>query len=300
MTARFLNLLAPVILGALLLNGIVVIPEDGRGVRQRLGEVTRIGLPPGLYFPVPLLDRIQIVDLRTRVSDIGRAGYVDAGNNAMRVDAWMVWRIRDLPRYYLGTGADAERAAELLAAPVQEALRRALAGMDWAKARRGLPAPVLEAIARESSAAALRELGVEILEVRLRRTAYTAPVQDVVLQRLRVERESEAARLRNDAAVRADAIAAAALREREALLADARRKAQARRADAEATAAAILAAARRQEPAFYRFWDGLRRWRQDFGKPGDVLVLAPDSPLRAHLKPFTPGNPAATKPGTKP
>ncbi|MCD6061027.1 MAG: protease modulator HflC, partial [Moraxellaceae bacterium] len=277
-----------------------VIPENNRGVLQRLGEVTRIGLPPGLYLRVPLLDRIQRIDMRTRISDIGRAEYLDAGNNGMRVDAWVVWRIRDLPRYYLGAGADAERAAALMMPSVQEALRRALAGMSRAEGARGLSAPVLERIAAESGAKVLAELGVEILEVRVRRIAHTAPVQEVVLHRMRVERESEAARLRNDAAVQADVIAARAARERDALLAEARRQAQAQKAAGAAEAATILAAAQRQDPAFFRFRDGLQRWRQGFGKPGDVLVLAPDSPLRAHLKPTANGKPSAPGRETKP
>lgn len=300
MTSSVLNRLAVVILAALLLfNCASIVPEGSLGLRQRLGGEQRRVLTPGLYFRLPLLDRLQLVDMRTRVSDTGRAEYLDAGNNAMRLEAWVAWRIADLPRYYAGTGADSERAVALLTPMVEAALRRTLARASWAEHRHGLPAPVQAEVVATSSASARREFGVEILAVGVRRLAFTAPVQEVVLERLRVERESEAARIRNDAAVQADIISAAAARAGEALLVQARRDAAELNARGEAEAAAVVAAARRQDPAFFRFREGLQRWRRGFGKPGDVLVLAPDSPLRAYLKPTPTEPPAAPWPEKK-
>jgi membrane protease subunit HflC len=299
-TARFLNLLALGILAALLLlNCLSVVPEGSVGLRQRLGTPDPASLPPGLYFRLPLLDRIQLVDMRTRISDTGSAEYLDAGNQGMRLEAWVSWRVTDLPRYAAGAGAEPERAVALLTPMVEAALRRALARASWAQHRHGLPASRLAEIVAASSAAARREIGVEILAVGVRRVAFTAPVQEVVLERLRIERESEAARLRNDAAVQADIISAAAAREGDVLLTQARQQAAARTALGEAEAAAIIATARRQDPAFFRFREGLQRWRQGFGKPGDVLVLAPGSPLRAYLKPPTTEPPAVVTPGKK-
>lgn len=301
MSLRLLNLLALLVLAALLaLNGVAVVPEGQRGVLLHLGEPRRIGLAPGLYWRLPLLEELQLVDVRTQVSDLPPAEYRDAQHNAMLVDAWVLWRVRDLPRYYLRTGGESAAAVELLQPVVQESMQRALASAAWPENRAGLPPLLRQGIVAESSVRLRRELGVEVLDVGLRRLALPPAVKEVVLQRMRLERESKALALRAEAAARQAERAAAASREREALLAAARRQALERRLAGEAEAGAVLAAARAQDPVFFRYWQALETWRHGFGKPGDVLVLAADSELQAYRKKYFLDAPARPAPGVQP
>lgn len=299
MTLRFLNLLALAVLsGLLLLNSVAVVPAGTAGVQLRLGQPRRIGLPPGIYFRAPVLDAMQTVDMRARLSDVGREEFLDAGGNGMLVDAWVSWRLRDLPRYFLNTGADTDRATGLLLPPVREGLRRAFAASGWADNRHGLPPEVLQGIVRDSNSR-LQPLGVEILEVGVRRVAFPSEVREVVLARLRSERENAAAAIRTETAAQASALEASARQERAALLEQARQEAAARRVKSEAQVAALQAQARAEAPAFYDYWRALAAWRRNFGKPGDVLVLGNEKERRAYLPKAGAPQPQV-KPGTQP
>lgn len=282
MSMRFLNGLALVVLLVLLgLTAVAVVPEGERGLFYRFGELARVGLPPGRYLRWPLVDRLERVDMRLQITDIGRSEYHDAEGAPMLAEAWVVWRVEDLPRYLRGTGADPERAAVMLLPAVQAGLRRAFAEDRWAAHRRGLPEDRLATVAREASRGAGSSLGIAIAEVRVRRLAPLPAEQARLLQRQREARLQEVARLRAATAQEALEVRAAAAQERDALLQDARTAAAQRRRAAEAAALAQALAARRQAPTFHRYWQALAAWRRAFGKPGDVLVLGSASELRA-------------------
>ena len=124
----------------LVLNSRTVISAQERGVLLRFGEVTQVGLEPGVVWHWPVVDEMQLVDVRPRYSDLDRGDYVDARGDTMRVDAWVVWRIRDVPRYFLRAGADSERVTTLIQPVLREGLRRAFATAPWPEHRAGLPA----------------------------------------------------------------------------------------------------------------------------------------------------------------
>lgn len=299
MNLRLLNLLTLALLVLVLaLNSRTVIPAHERGVVLRFGDITHIGMPPGVYWRLPVVEQVQRVDMRTHFSDLDRDDYRDARGDAMRVDAWVTWRIRDLPRFYLRTGADNARTAELLQPLLREGLQRAIAAAPWPELRAGLPAEALQGIVRQANLKAQRELGIELLALRVKRLAYTPAVQAVVIDRMRLARTAQVAALRAEALEQAAAVQAAAQQEQRATLAQAEQDAAALQADGAREAAAILAAAARPDPALARYWRALEDWRRGFGKPGDVFVLAAGSDLaalRQHLHLDTPAAPATEK-----
>lgn len=285
MSLRFLNGVALAVL--LLVAGftaVAVVPEGERGLLYRSGELVRIGLPPGRYLRWPLVDRLERVDMRLRLTDIGRGEYHDRDGVPLLADAWVVWRVDDLPRYLRGTGADPERAAVMLLPAVQDGLRRAFAAERWAVHRRGMPEARLAAVAREASRQVGGALGIGIAEVRVRRLVPLPGEQARLLQRQREVRLQEMARSRAQADQQAQALRAAAAQERDALLRAAREAALTQRQEARTAALAEALAARRQAPGFHRYWQALEDWRRGFGKPGDVLVLGSDSELRAYRR----------------
>lgn len=283
MSMRFLNALALVVLLALVLLGsVVVVPEGERGLLYRFGEPIRIGLPPGRYLRIPLVDRLERVDVRTRLADVGRSEYHDRERVPMLVEAWVLWRVRDLPAYLRGTGADPERAAVMLLPPVQEGLQRAFAAADWQAHRKGLAEGVLPGIARASSRQLRTSLGIEIVEVRIRRLVPPPALRALMLDQMGEQQRLEAARVQAEGTRQAEALRLAGEREREALLRTASLQASALRREAAAQAASRLAEGRRLDPAFHRDWHALENWRRSFGKAGDVLVLGSESELRAY------------------
>jgi membrane protease subunit HflC len=282
MSLRFLNGLAlAVLLVLLLLNCMTVIPEGERGVLYRFGEPRRIGLPPGRYFRLPLADHLERVDVRTRLSDIGRSEYRDADNAPMLAEAWVLWRVHDLSRYARGTGADPERAAIMLLPAVQDGLRRAFATRRWDAHRAGLPDADLRQVAQDSSRRLRGPLGLEIIEVGVRRLAPLPMEQALIVQRMRAERTQDVVRLRTAAVARSAGLRAAGLRERESVLQAAQERVAAQRRETEAAVAAMAMEARRLDPEFHRYWQALETWRRSFGKPGDLFVVGSESELRA-------------------
>lgn len=293
MSPRFLNLFALAVLaGLLLLNSFVVVSEGERGILHRFGEAIRIGLPPGRYFHIPLVDRLQRVDMRLHRSDVGPGDYRDAAGRPMRVEAWVLWRVRDVPNYLRGTRADPGRAAVMLLPAVQEGLRRAFAEGRWVSHRQGLPAQLRRQIARDSSRLLQDALGVEVVDVRVRRFSPVPEERALLLRGMQVAREAEVQRLRTAATLEAESLRLAGMREREGVLRTARAAAAAEQRKAEASVATIAARDRRQAPRFYRFWRSLQTWRSNFGKPGDVFVLGSESELRAYRRKSKDNGPA--------
>lgn len=300
MNLRLLNYITLGLLAlVLVLSSRSVVPAHERGVMLRFGDVTRIGLEPGVYWRLPVAETLRRIDMRTRFSDLDQEEYVDARGDAMRVDAWVTWRIRDLPRFYLRTGADNARAAELLQPVLREGLRRAFAAALWPEQRAGLPAETLQGIVRQSNQKLERELGVELLSLRIKRISFTPPVQAVVIERMRLARDSQAATLRAEALEQAAAVRGAGEQEQRGILAQAEQDVTRLRAEAAREAAARVAEVARQDPALARYWQALADWQRGFGKPGDVFVLAEGSELAAlrnklHLE--NPAPPAPAKP----
>lgn len=288
MNLRLLNIVAALVLTLLLmLNARSVVQAHEQGVRLRFGEVTQIGLPPGSYLRWPIGERIETVDMRTRFSDLESEPVQDARGDTMRVDAWAVWRIRDLPRYHAATGADPARAAELLRPVLREGLRRAHAGGAWPELRTGLPAPARAALVAGANQRLVRELGVELLSVGIRRVRFAPEVEAVVLERMRLQKDTEVDALRAEALAQAAAVRAAAATEARAMEAEAEARIAALAEQGRRDAAALIAAEAARDPALARYVLALDAWRGGFGKPGDVLVLARGSELaalRAKLK----------------
>lgn len=303
MNLRLLNIVAALVLTLLLLlNARTVVQAHEQGVRLRFGEVTQVGLPPGAYLRWPVGERIETVDMRARFSDLESEPVQDARGDTLRVDAWAVWRIRDLPRYYAATGADPARAAELLRPVLREGLRRAYAADQWPAQRTGLPAAAREALVAQANQRLRRELGLEVLSVGIRRLRFTPEVEAVVLERMRLQKDAEVEALRAEALAQAAAVRAAAATEDRAVAAEADAQVAALEAQARRDAAALIAAEAARDPALARYVQALEAWRSGFGKPGDVLVLARGSELaalRAKLK-LDPQGAASPRPAPQP
>lgn len=300
MNLRWLNALALALLVLLLaLNSRGVVSAHEAGIRLRQGEAVAIGLPPGAYWRWPLLETLQTVDMRTRFTDLHGEEMIDLLDETMAVDAWVVWNIRDLPRYYRATGADRDRAAALMRPVLSEGLALAYAGASWPEQRPGLAPAVRADIVAAANRKLGPELGIQVLDLGIRRVRFTALGESMVLERMRLAREDQVAALRAEALTQARAVRDAAQQEALPVLTDAEARVVQIEAAARRDAAALIAAEAARDPALARYWQALETWRGGFGKRGDVLVLAEGSELarlRAKLKLDKAAAPAAGAP----
>lgn len=259
MNLRFLNVFAlfvlPVVLAA---QSLTVLEAGERGMALRFGRIINANLSPGLYLNMPRLHEIRRFDGRRQISDSGFTEIMTADKNRLRVDAYVVWQVADTRHYFLRTGADTDKVNSLLVPPIKTALIRAFAGTDMQAGFSGLSPAALTAIITGLNAKAGRELGITVLDVRLRRSTFPDAVEKAVYLRMRSEREREAERYRAEGAEKSAAITLMASQEKAHILASAREQAERKRGEGDAAAAAIAASTSAKNPELYRYWRSLQ------------------------------------------
>jgi membrane protease subunit HflC len=269
------------VVGSLLSTTLLIVDQDRYAVVYSLGELREVIREPGLHVKMPppfqnavLLDRrLQTLD----TSDGER--YLTLEKKEVLVDAFVKWKIAD-PRQFMvavGTGdRNAGRGADRLAQVVRTALgaeiaKRNLHDLNTSQ-REQVGAAVGAALAREA-----RDLGVQIVDVRVRRIGYTDQVANGVIERMKAERARIAAAERATGNAEGEEIRANAERQRTEIEAEARQKAQTAMGEGDARAAQIYAQSFGKNPEFYRFYRSLEAYRETFKSRNDVLVLDPSS-----------------------
>lgn len=285
MTMRAFNLAAVLaVLLLLALQSAFVVRAGEQGVLLRLGQIVDDHVAPGVHARIPAVDEVHSIDMRLQVSDSGRTEYLVADKDSLLADAYVVWQVQDVRRYWQATGADIRKAEMLLLPPVQEALRRQFALVSRQQGLIGLSVAARAAVLHDVEAMAGRDLGLRVIDVGVRSTALPAVAREAALGRMRAERERLAAEHRAKGVAQVAEIRAQAEGEQAAILADAYRQAEERRGEGDAAAAAIAGKAYGSDPGFYRFYRAMQVYRSGFSKPGDIMVLKSDSEFLRFMK----------------
>lgn len=265
-------------------NSLYVIDETERAIELRFGEIVADDIPPGLHFKVPITNTVRTFDGRVLTLDTEASRYLTEEKKAVIVDYYTKWQIVDPARYYEATSGSEQVAERLIAPRVDERLRNQFGRLELqeiiAEQRDELlvkPTQELDEILRE-------ELGVAILDIRIKRIDLPDEVTQAVYERMRTERHREAREYRAQGQEQAEKIRAVADRQRQVLLAEARSKAETLRGQGDAEAAEIYAEAYQKNPEFFRFYRSLQAYRESFGGEDDVLVLEPDSQFFRYLE----------------
>lgn len=277
MQRLFPALVGLIILLAIASSCVFIVRERDAALVFTLGEVRKTITEPGLYFKFPppfetvtrLDKRLQTIETR----DPERIQTAEKKN--LLIDSFVKWRIADPRLFYVTFGANDRAAVERLQAQIRDALNASV-NVRTVKA---VVANERDTIMKEiltTVEARAEPLGVEIVDVRLRRIDFVREISDSVYRRMEAERKQEANRLRAGGFADSESIRAQAEREREELLAEAYAKAQEIRGDGDAQATAIYAEAYGQNPEFYSFYQSLEGYRKAFADAGDTLVLSPD------------------------
>jgi membrane protease subunit HflC len=292
---RALGPIAAAIVAALLVLSQSLYTVDQRqfAILFQLGEVIDVKSSPGLFFKVPLMQNVRTFEKRILTLDTPEPErFITSEKKNVLVDSFVKWRITDVRLYYVSVAGDEEQAKRRLNQAVNANLREEFGKRTIHDVVSGERDKVM-AVVREKADADARKIGVEIIDVRLKRVDLTQEISESVYRRMEAERKRVANELRSEGAADSERVRADADKQREVILAEAYKKAQQLKGEGDARAAAIYAAAYGQNAEFYAFYRSLETYRQSFHSKGDVLVLDPSAEYFKYLK--SPGVPKSGK-----
>lgn len=277
--------------GALLAVVLVVVAMTVFTVDQRqfavvfqLGEVKQVITEPGMNFKIPLIQNVRFFEKRIITLDNAEPErFITSEKKNVLVDSYIKWRIVDPKLYYISVGGDESRAKTRLNQTVNAGLREEFGKRTVHDVVSGERDKIMEQM-REKADADARKIGVQIVDVRVKRVELPTEVSDAVYRRMEAERKRVANELRSEGSAEAEKIRADADRQREIVIADAYRDAQKIKGEGDARASAIYAGAFGQSPEFYAFYRSLEAYRGSFKNKGDVMVVEPNSDFFKYMK----------------
>ena len=274
------------------INVIVVVRETERAVLLRFGELVRSDLKPGLHFKIPLIDVVRKFDGRLLTVDERPQRFLTLEKKFLSVDSFAKWRIHNVALFYTATNGEELRASELLSQRLNNGLRNQFGERSMREVVSGERDLLMDELTQQLNEATLKEFGIEVVDVRVKRIDLPSDVSESVYARMRAEREREAREHRSKGMERAEGIRAEADREQIIIAANAYRKAEQLRGEGDAMATEIYADAYQLDPEFYSFTRSLNAYRKSFANQRDLLLIEPDSKFFSYLKS---SQPPATK-----
>ena len=275
-----------VVIAAVLYSSVVVVTEGTRGIMLRFNKVQRdaenkvVVYEPGLHFKLPLIDSIKVLDARIRTLDGSATRFVTVEKKDLLVDSYVKWKISDFGRFYTATGGgDYNQAASLLSRKVNDRLRSEIGTRtikDIVSGTRGeLMAGAKKAL--NSGQDSTSELGIEVVDVRVKQINLPDEVSSSIYQRMRAERDAVAREHRSQGKEKAAFIQADVDRKVILILANANKAAQELRGNGDAAAAKLYSQAFAQEPQFYSFIRSLKAYESSFEGSDNMMILKSDS-----------------------
>jgi membrane protease subunit HflC len=265
-------------------GSLFVVREGQRAIVIQFGKVQRDAdtgdtrvFEPGLHFKLPFIDSVRQLDARIQTLDDSPDRFVTSEKKDLIVDSYVKWRIKDFARYYLSTnGGNKLQAEALLKQKVNNGLRTEFGSRTIAQIVSGERTELMEQAMIQASSSS-DELGIEIVDVRVKQINLPTEVSNSIFQRMRAERAAVAREHRSEGQEQAEVIKANIEAKVTVMLADAERNARQLRGEGDATAAQIYAEAYSKNPEFYGFLRSMDAYRSSFNSKDDILVVEPDS-----------------------
>ncbi len=279
------NLLVGLIVALVLLSmSVFVVDQRQMAIVFQMGEVVGEKVEPGLYFKLPLVQNVRFFDSRILTLDSDDPErFITAEKKNVLVDSFVKWRIADVKQYYISVGGDEVRAQTRLMQTVNAALREEFGKRTIHDVVSGKREELMRVVQEKTDVDA-RKIGVEVLDVRLKRVDFPQEISDSVYRRMDAERKRVANELRATGNAESEKIRADADKQREVILAEAYRDAQRIKGEGDAKASAIYAGAFGRNAEFYAFYRSLEAYKQTFKDKSDVMVLDPSSAFFKYLK----------------
>ncbi len=273
---KSLNLLIIGTLAAVtLFSSVFVVDQREKAVLFQLGEIRTANFTPGLHFKFPFVQSVRKFDGRILTLDNQTENFLTVEKKNVEVDYFVKWRIANPLQYYRATGGQELVAADRLSGIVNRGLRDQFGSRTIQQAVTSQRDQMMEAL-EKSAVEKVKELGVSIIDVRIKSINLPAEVSGSVYDRMRAERTRVAADLRAKGAEEAEKIRANADREAQVTLANAYRDAETMRGEGDGKAAEIYARAYGDNAEFYKFYRSLSAYRDAFQGENDIMVLEPN------------------------
>jgi membrane protease subunit HflC len=284
-----MNRIGSIVIGALvvllLLNStIFTVDQRQTALVRQFGEVVKVHTEPGLKFKLPLIQNVIFFDLRILTSDAKQAeSFLTAEKKNVLVDSFFKWRVINAQQFYVSVGGDEDRAATRIRQTVNDGLRAEFGKRTVHDVVSGQRDQIMKLIQQKADVDA-RKIGVEVVDVRLKRVDLSDEVSVSVYGRMEAERKRDANEARSTGAAEAEKIRADADKQKDIIIAEAYGKAETLKGDGDAKASAIYAAAYGKNPEFYAFYRSMQAYRESFRNKSDLMVLDPSSDFFKYMK----------------
>ena len=279
-------LVIAVTLGA---SSVYFVDQREKAIVFQFGEIVRSNDEPGIHFKAPLINNVRFFDARVQTMDSDPELYLTRAKKNLVVDSFVKWRITNAADYYTRLGGLASNARSRLAQRVNDALLSEFGNRSVQQVISGDRVEIMDLV-RTAMNREVASLGIEVLDVRLKRVDLDPGISERVYQRMEAERSRVAMDLRARGAEAAEVIRADADRQRAIIIAEAQQTAQEVKGQGDAEATSIYADAFSRDREFYQMYRSLNAYRKTFASADNLLVLEPDSEFFKYFKQSKPGS----------
>ena len=261
----------------LMMNSLFIVTEMQRAVLLEFGKVVRPDIQPGLHLKLPVINEVRKFDGRILTSDAPPERFLTLEKKAVIVDSFAKFKIDDVQTYYTSTSGDERRAEELLKERINTGLRNEISKRTLYEVVSGERDELMTVLTKNLNEVAKTQLGVSVVDVRVKRIDLPPEVSQSVYDRMNTERDIEAREHRAKGQELAVGIRADADKQQEVIVAEAYSTAEEVRGEGDAEAASIYASAFKKDKDFYEFYRSMSAYQRTFSSKGDVLLIQPDS-----------------------
>ncbi len=277
--------IALLVLLILLSMATYTVDQREHAIVFRLGEIIAVKEEPGLYFKTPLVDNVKYYDKRILTYDSSTPDrFITSEKKNVLVDSFIKWRIIDPAKFYVSVNGDERQAERRLTQTVNDGLRAEFGKRTIQEVVSGERSEIMDII-KERADRESNNIGIEILDVRLRRVDLPKEVSESVYQRMEAERKSVANELRSEGFAESEKIKANAEKQKEIIITDAYREAQKIKGQGDAKAARVYSDVFSKNKEFYDFYRSLEAYRNSVNSKEDILVLDPNTEFFKYLQP---------------
>ncbi len=265
-------------------NSLYIVPEYRKAVVLRFGKMQELPPTTGLNFKVPFVDDVRVFDARILTLDAPVESYFTVQNKRLEVDSFAKWRVDNSELYYTSTGGSSDIASRRLTVRISDGLRNEFGKRTLHEVVSGERDELMASLTETINKTVGDELGIEVVDIRVKRIDLPQDVQQSVYDRMSADREKEAREYRSQGKEQAEITRAEADRQRTVIEAEAYRDSELLRGEGDAQAANIYASAYNRNPEFYSFVRSLGAYKSTFQNKGDIMLVDPDSDFFRYLK----------------
>ncbi|SNY52781.1 protease FtsH subunit HflC [Arsukibacterium tuosuense] len=278
-----------VVVAIIVVSALFVVPEGQRAIVTQFGKIQRddagqvVVYEPGLHIKLPMIEMVRKMDSRIQTLDDQPDRFVTAEKKDLLVDSYVKWRIKDFGAYFLSTGGITSQAEVLLKQYINNGLRTEFGARTIQEIVSGERTQLMESALAQAGVAA-NELGIEVIDVRVKQINLPTEVSSSIFARMRAERDAVAREHRSKGMEESDIIRADVDARVTVMLADAERNSRTVRGQGDAEAAKIYADVYNRNAEFYSFVRSLEAYKNSFKDKDDIMVVQPDNDFFKYMK----------------